>query len=236
MFEFIGELFQVILYQPILNLLVWFYVVTGSFGIAVIFLTVIIRTALLPLNAKMLKSQKELQEIQPLIVDLQKKYKDNKEKQAEEMMKIYREKNINPFASFWVLLIQLPIILALYQVIRNISTGTDFVLYSFIQNPGAIDFMFFGMDLAVPNLIFAAIVAIFQFFQIKTSQPKKKEDKKPKEDDQMAKMQNMMQKQMLFIFPIFTFFVLTQLPSALGVYWLVITLFTIIQQKIIFKN
>ena len=237
MFGFIGELFNFILYQPILNFLVWLYVVIGSFGIAVIILTAIIRGALLPLNAKALKSQKETQEIQPLMKAIQDKYKDDKQKQSEELMKLYKEKGFNPFASFGVLLIQIPIILALYQVIRNIANGSELnSLYSFVPNPGTIDFMFLGIDLAVPSIILAVIVAIFQFLQIKTSQVATKKPEEKKKDDSMSKMQDMMQKQMLIFLPLFTLFILTQLPAALGLYWLIITIFTIVQQKIIFKN
>ena len=238
MFEFIGQLFNLFLYEPILNFLLWLDIISHSFGLAVIILTVIIRFALYPLNAQALKSQKEMQEIQPLIKELQVKYKTEPQKQAEELMKLYKEKGFNPFASFWVLLIQIPVILALYYVIRNIALETDFSnnIYSFINYSGSIDPMFFGMNLSEPNIIFAIVVAIAQFFQIQTIQPKKKEGEEKKELDQMEKMQNVMQKQMLFIFPLMTFFILTQFPSALGLYWIVITIFTIVQQKIILKS
>lgn len=238
MFGFIGEIFNIVLYQPILNFLIWLYVVIGSFGFAVIALTAIIRTLMLPLNAKAIKSQKEAQEIQPLMKEIQEKYKDNKEKQATELMNLYKEKNFNPFASFWVLLLQIPIILALYQVINNTAKGDELTsLYPFVSNPGTIDFIFLGfINLAEPNIILAVVVAIFQFIQIKTMQPKEDESKKIVKEDQMAKMSKMMQKQMMIFIPIFTLFILTQLPSALGIYWLVITIFTIVQQKIILKN
>ncbi|MDD4358412.1 MAG: YidC/Oxa1 family membrane protein insertase [Candidatus Pacebacteria bacterium] len=236
MFEFIGQLFNLFLYEPILNFLLWLYIVGGSFGIAIIALTIIIRMIIYPLNAKALKSQKEMQEIQPLIKELQEKYKTDPQKQAEELIKLYKEKNFNPFASFFVLLIQVPVILALYWVIRNISLNVDFSsnIYTFINYTDSINPMFLGINLFEVNVIFAVIVAIAQFFQIWTMQPKKKDEEK--ELDQMEKMQNMMQKQMLIIFPLMTFFILTQFPSALGLYWLVITIISIIQQKIILKS
>ena len=236
MFEFIGTIFNILLYQPILNFLIWLYIVLGSFGGAVLILTIIIRLLLYPLNNKSLKSQKELQEIQPLIKEIQTKYKTDTQKQAEELMKLYKEKGFNPFAGLWYVMIQIPIILAIYYVIRNIAFGTDIAthLYPFINFSGTIEPMFLGINLSEPHTLFAIIVAIAQFFQIWTMQPKKT----PSIDttDPTEKLQQMMQKQMLIIFPLFTFFILTQLPSALGLYWLVITLFTIIQQKIILKN
>jgi YidC/Oxa1 family membrane protein insertase len=231
---FIVDLFNVVLYEPILNFLIWLYDYIGSFGVAVIILTLIIRACLIPLNAKALKSQKEMQEIQPLIKKIQKEYKDNKEKQAEEMMKIYKEKGFNPFASFWNLLIQIPIILALYQVIRNTASGVEMTaLYSFVPDPGTINFMFLGIDLANPNWILAIIVAIFQFIQINSMQPKTEESKDP---DQMEKMQKMMQTQMKFMFPVLTLIILINLPAALGIYWLIITIITTIQQKLILNK
>lgn len=236
MFEFIGTIFNILLYQPILNFLIWLYIVLGSFGGAVLILTIIIRLIIYPLNNKSLKSQKELQEIQPLIKEIQTKYKTDTQKQAEELMKLYKEKGFNPFAGLWYVMIQIPIIFAIYYVIRNIASGADITnqLYSFINFSGTIEPMFLGINLSEPHILFAIIVAIAQFFQIWTMQPKKA----PSADttDPTEKLQQMMQKQMLIIFPLFTFFILTQLPSALGLYWLVITLFTIIQQKIILKN
>ncbi|MDD4662034.1 MAG: YidC/Oxa1 family membrane protein insertase [Candidatus Pacebacteria bacterium] len=238
MFEFIGIVFNAVLYQPILNFLIWLYIVSNSFGLSILILTIIIRTLLHPLNNKSLKSQKELQEIQPLIKDLQEKYKTDTQKQAEELVKLYKEKGFNPFAGFWYMLLQIPIILALYQVINYIASGNDISskLYSFINFTGTIEPMFLNMNLSEPNIYFAIVVAIAQFLQIKTMQPKKEKEVEKKEKDQTEKMQEMMQKQMLILFPVFTFFILTQLPSALGVYWLVVTIFSIVQQKIIFKN
>lgn len=238
MFEFIGIAFNIVLYQPIFNFLIWLYLISGNFGLAILFLTLVVRTLLHPLNNKSLKSQKELQEIQPLIKELQEKYKTDNQKQAEELIKLYKEKGFNPFAGFWYMLLQIPIILALYQVINYIASNPDIQskLYSFIHFEGVVDPMFFGMNLSTPNLVFAIIVGIAQFFQIKTMQPKIEKSLEKKEKDQTEKMQEMMQKQMLILFPIFTFFILTQLPSALGIYWLVVTIFSIVQQKIIFKN
>lgn len=236
MFEFIGTIFNIVLYQPILNFLIWLYIVLGSFGGAVLILTIIIRLVLYPLNNKSLKSQKELQEIQPLIKEIQTKYKTDTQKQAEELMKLYKEKGFNPFAGLWYILIQIPLILAIYYVIRNIASGVDITnnLYPFINFSGTIEPMFLGINLSQPHTLFAIIVALAQLAQIWTMQPKKAPN--VNEMDQTERLQNMMQKQMLVIFPLLTFFVLTQLPSALGLYWLVITSFTIIQQKIILKN
>ena len=107
-------------------------------------------------------------------------------------------------------------------------------LYSFVNFSGEIQPMFLGMDLTEPHILFALIVAVFQFIQMRTMQQPKQEEKKELGDAE--KMQNMMQKQMGLILPVITFFILSKLPSAIGLYWLVATVVTIIQQKIILKK
>ena len=237
MFGFIGDLFNTFLYTPLFNILIWFYTVLQNFGLAVLLLTILIRMLLYPLNNKALKSQKEIQKIQPLIKEIQEKYKENPQKQAEELLALYKEKNFNPFASFGFMFLQIPLIIALYWSIRNIATAGYSIqehLYSFVNFSGEIQPMFLGMDLTESHMLFALIVAVFQFIQMRTMQQPKQEEKKELGDAE--KMQNMMQKQMGLILPVITFFILSKLPSAIGLYWLVATVVTIIQQKIILKK
>jgi len=88
-----------------------------NYGLAIIVFTIIVRAALLPLTLKQYKSTSKMQEIQPLINDIQKRYKDDKEKLNQELMKLYQEHNYNPMGGCFPLLIQMPIILSLYWVI-----------------------------------------------------------------------------------------------------------------------
>ena len=90
MFGFIGDLFNTFLYTPLFNILIWLYTVLQNFGLAVLLLTILIRMLLYPLNNKALKSQKEIQKIQPLIKEIQEKYKENPQKQAEELLALYK--------------------------------------------------------------------------------------------------------------------------------------------------
>jgi YidC/Oxa1 family membrane protein insertase len=115
------HLFQVIFYQPILNLVIFLYnyVTFQDLGLAIIILTIIIKALLWPLSKKSIKSQKALQEIQPKIDELKKEYKDNKQEMGQALMRLYKENKVNPFSSCLPLLIQLPFFIAVFQVFKD---------------------------------------------------------------------------------------------------------------------
>lgn len=228
------EIFNKVLFQPLFNALVLLYnfLPGNDFGIAVIALTVLIRLALYPLMAKSLKSQKVFSELQPKIKEIQQKFKDNKSKQAEEMVKLYKEAKMNPLSGFLPLLIQLPLLIALYQVFwKGLQPEAMNNLYAFIPNMGQIDPSFLGIiNLSQASMFLAVLAGTFQFIQTKTMNPKSK--KKGKTN----KMTDMMQKQMLYFFPFFTIVILLRLPAAIALYWIVTSLFSIGQQRSINKN
>lgn len=230
---FLITAFNVILYQPLLNILVllYTYVPGHDFGVAVILLTIIVKLVFYPLGVKSIKSQKALSELQPKIKEIQTKYKDDKEQQTKEIMALYKKEKINPFSGCLPILIQLPVLIALYRVFwSGLAPEQMSLLYSFVPFPGVIDSMFLGIvDLAKPNIIIAILAGIFQFIQIKKASPKTKINKKSGVSDHM-------QKQMQYFMPGFMVLILLRLPSAVGLYWLTTTLFTIIQQQIIFKK
>jgi YidC/Oxa1 family membrane protein insertase len=229
--------FNTILYQPLFNALVllYEYLPGHDFGIAVIALTVLIRFLLYPLMVQSIKSQKALSELQPKIQEIQKKYKDDKEKQAREPMGLYQKEKINPFGGCLPLLLQLPILIALYRVFwKGLQPEEMAHLYSFVPHPGVIDPTFFGIvNLAEASIGVAILAGICQFFQSKMITPK---ISKAKQKEGMAQFSGMMQKQMLYFFPIFTVFILWRLPAAIGLYWMITALFSIGQQYLIFKR
>lgn len=224
--------FTVLLYNPLFNALVllYLYIPGHDFGITVIVSTVLIRIILYPLMIKSLRSQKSLSEIQPKLQEIQEKYKNDKEAQTKEMMALYQKEKINPFGGCLPLLIQLPILIALYQVFwKGLGPDTMHHLYGFIPNPGTINPSFLGLiNLTEPSILLAVIAGIVQFFQSKTMTPQKKNIQN--KGDQTAKFSDIMQKEMLYLFPVFTVFILWRLPSALGLYWIVTGLFSIYQQ------
>ena len=149
------HLFNEFLYRPLLNLLFLIYNHTvADIGIAVIILTIVIRLVLLPIFYKSAKDQTIIQKITPRIKELQKIHKDDKEKQVSEIMKVYKEHKVNPFSGFLLLLIQLPILIALYRVfLKGFSSDVLSGLYSFVAVPQSIHTMFLGIiDLMSKNV------------------------------------------------------------------------------------
>lgn len=228
--------FNIILYQPLFNALVllYEYLPGHDFGVAVIILTILIKLLFYPLGAQAIRSQKALSELQPKIKEIQEKYKTDREKQGKAMMELYQKEKINPFSGCLPLLIQLPILIALYQVFwRGFQPEQMTYLYSFVPQPGLINPTFFGIvNLAQPSFLLAIFAGIAQFIQTKMLTPK---TPKSKSKDKTSQFSNMMQKQMLYFFPIFTAFILLKMPSAIGLYWIVTTIFSIIQQYFIIK-
>jgi len=238
MFESIINFFYIILYQPLFNALVllYNYIPGHDFGIAIIFLTLIIRILLYPTSVKAVNSQRSLQKLQPQIQETQKKYKDDKEKQAKEILNLYKKEKINPFSGLLLALIQLPILIALYRVFwGGLNPKQLASLYGFIFNPGHINPLFLHViDLSKPNIILAILAGFMQYFQTKMLLPKN--NLSTGGQSKQADISQVMQKQMVYFFPVFTIIILISLPSALGLYWTTSGLFSIIQQYLIFKK
>ncbi len=235
------------IYRPLFNLLVFFYnIIPGhDIGIAIIVLTVFVRLALYPLNGKSIKSQRQLQEIQPKIKELQQKYKDDKEKQAKKLMELYQKNKINPLSGCLPLLLQFPILIALYHVFMNgFKDESLSMLYSgYISNPGHLNAISLGfIDLSSPNTVLALVAGSLQFFQTKMlmstkETPKEKEKIEEKTaEEKMPDFAQTMNKQMLYIMPVMTFIFALQFPSGLALYWAITTAFAIIQQYLIMKK
>lgn len=224
----IGHYFNLILIYPLLNLLVFIYHYIPDIGIVIILITVLVRLLLLPSFHKQLKSQKAMTELQPKMQALKEKFKGDKEGEAKALMELYKEHNVNPLSSCLPLLIQLPILIALYQVfIRSLRTATLEGLYSFVPHPSHIDpyFLHF-LNLANKNIIMAVIAGLLQYFQSRLMLPKKPAT------DQTAKI---MQYQTLYFLPLLTIVFGIQFPAGLTLYWIITTLFGIGQQYYILR-
>jgi len=228
--------FDAILYQPLLNVLVVLYQFLGDFGFAVIALTVIIRVLLYPLAAEAIRTQKITAAIQPKMKEIQEKYKNDKEKQALMMMELWREHKFNPLSGLFFLLIQFPVLLTLYFLFQNgFKDGALDMLYGFVPNPGKINPSFLGVvDLSQSVPVFAILAGGLQFVQTKMMTPKIPPSNN-KEKSQSERFNEILQKEMLYIFPLFTVWIFWFMPSALGLYWVVTSIFSIIQQHFILK-
>ena len=158
-------LFRTILVQPLFNLLILLTVwVPGhSLGWAIIALTLLIRLVLIPSAAEAIKQQAKMRALQPKLALIQETFKDNKEELAKEMMALYKEFNVHPLGSCLPLLIQLPILLAMFSVFRSgLDTSHFSLLYKFVPHPTTINSLFFGVNLSKPNIIFAVTAGILQ--------------------------------------------------------------------------
>lgn len=227
------QIFNEVLYLPLFNALVFLYnIIPGQdLGIAIIVLTVIIRLILYPLSKKAIKSQKALTELQPQIKEIQKKHKDKAE-QAKSMMDLYRKYKINPMSGCLPVLIQLPLLIALYRVFY---TGLDPErlngLYSFVARPELLNPMFLGIiDLSERNIPLALLAGFLMFIQSKMMMSKGRS--LPGGGAKIGKLDfsSIMGHQMTYFMPLITVFIAWGLPAGLPLYWVVITLFGIIQQ------
>lgn len=246
-----SQFFNTILYEPLLNALIFIYDILPwkDLGIAIILLTLLIKLLLFYPSLKGLRAQKQLQDVQPKLEALKKEYKDDKEELGRQMMQFYKENKVNPFSSCLPMLIQLPILWALFKVFfgglgTDPSTGllmADQVqhLYGPLQatySHTAINHMFLGfVDLsATKNIVLAVITGIVQFFQAKMLQSKKAAVRSDgAKDENMAAALN---RQMLFIFPVITVIFGYQFPAGVTLYWLSSTTFTWVQQLIFMRE
>lgn len=228
------HLFTLILIQPLFNLLVFITALMPghSLGWTIVLLTILIRAALIPSVAQGLKQQQRLKKLQPELKKVQTQYKDDQEKQAQEMMALYKKYDVHPLGSCIPLLIQLPLLLALYDVFRNgLDTSHFSLLYSFVPHPSYINTVFFGIDLSKPDHLFILpiLAGVLQFVQSKMML----RDTMPTGDDATQRMLNT---QLQYLMPALTLLISFKLPAALPLYWVVTTLFAIVQQELLFRD
>jgi YidC/Oxa1 family membrane protein insertase len=220
-----------ILYKPLFNLLIFLYnsIPGHDLGVTIIMLTLIIKLLLYPLNRRAIISQKALQTIQPQVEELKEKYKDNREKLGSAMMEMYKKEKINPFSSCLPLLIQLPILIAVYQVfVHGLNNQSFDLLYPGITSPGSLSTFAFGfLDLSKSNFVLALMAGAAQFWQTKMLMAK---------NQKAGSMSSAMNKQMLYMMPIMTVFIGSRFPAGLALYWFATTFFSVLQQMWMFKK
>lgn len=254
-----NNLFNTILVIPILNILVAVYKllltfgIPGALGFSLIFLTVLIRLILYPLTISQLKNAHKLNKLKPHLDGLSKKHKNDKQRLHQEQLKLYQQEGINPAAGCLPLLIQMPILIALYNLFFRLLDSSNLALvveeinkvvyFSFLK-VNSLELSFFGLNLASkPSewqkigwwlLAVPVVTAVLQYWQTKLMSPqtqnleprtKNLENNKPEED-----MGTMMQKQMTIMMPLMIGFFAYSFPMGLSLYWNTFTLFGIIQQ------
>lgn len=230
-------LFELLLFQPIFNTFVGLYNVIPDVGIVIAIITVLLKVVTYPLTSSSLKAQKSLTELQPKMKEIKEKYKGDQQKTAQATMELYKEHKVNPFGSCVPLLVQLPIFLALYWVLRAAFDNPDFaLLYSFIPSPGSINPVSLGfINLGELSIILAALAGGAQYWQAKLMYKRRA----PKAAGDGAKDENMMalmNKQMLYFMPFFTFLISLSFPAGLALYWFLSTLLTALQHVYLFRD
>lgn len=214
-----------LLYVPFVNLLVWIINVTPghSLAVGITLLTLLIRFALLIPNRNALESQKKLQALQPEIDRLREEYKDDQAEQGKAMMELYQKNHINPLGSCLPLLIQLPIFIILYNILRaGLTDQTLSVLYPFIAKPAFINNSLFGINLTIPDrtLILPILAGGLQFIQTLATMAAGRKKGQPAMPGQT----------MFLLFPVMTFIIARQVNAGAALYWVVTTIFGIVQQ------
>jgi YidC/Oxa1 family membrane protein insertase len=229
------------LYTALGTLMAWFYDVIPSFGGAIILLTLAVRLLTFPLTAKQARAQQELQRHQPEIKRLQAKYKGDKQKLNEEMMKFYKENHVNPFGGCLPLLVQFPVLIVLYRLILDLThkppkhIPTTSSMYGALRESGG-KMVSWGMDLSqrashvtggkrVPFLILVVGVMATGYYQ-----QRQLTSRLPKESNnsQMAVMGKIM--------PVFFGFISWSIPAGVVVYFFVSNIWQIGQQAVMFRN
>lgn len=233
----LSQLWQGVFYKPIYNGLIFLTAVLPyhSLGLAIIILTLIIRTILLIPSHKAMKSQKKLQDIQPRLNKIKEKYKGDQQKIAMETMAIWKDAKVNPFGSCLPLLLQFPFLIAVFYVVKGgLNPDNTALLYTSYENFTLHDIntMFLGiLDLTKINLyVLPLLVGGMQFIQMKLSFMRKEKKKDKKEvKNEMAMANNMM----IYIMPVMIAVFTASLPAGVGLYWGTSTIYGIIQQVVI---
>ncbi len=235
-------MFQLLLTQPLYNGFIGLIsaIPGGDVGLAIIALTGIVRLCFYPVFASQIKTTMGMQAMQPELDELRTKYKNDKEKQVREMGGLYKKYNVNPLSLFLSLLIQIPILLALYYTFFHTTLpaiNTE-LLYSFIHAPSTVNIHFLGFfDLTKPNnIVLVAIVALLQFISIYISMARTKNAPTSHLSAEKIAAQKMQQNIMLYMLPGIMATVTYSTPGAVGLYFAASSLFAIMQEFVIRKQ
>ena len=232
--EFLATLWNVVVFGPMLNTVVFLYTVFGNFGVAIILFTLVVRAVMLPLTIKQLYSTKKMSDLQPRLQELQRKYPKDRPRISQETMRLYKEAGINPLGCLGPIVVQFPIWIGLYQAIIQamppdpeglISVSSH--LYPWlplVHQAIPVQSRFLWMDLGVPDALPILPVLVFVTMWVQ-----QKMTTLQSTDPQQAQTNQMMLWMMPAMFAFFTF----QFPSGLALYWVVSNLVGIVFQYFI---
>lgn len=248
------EIWNLLLFNPLLNLLIWLYQITGNFGWSIVILTIGLRVAMTPLVLPSLRASKKMQDMAPELAALKVKFKDDKTGLMTAQAALYKEKGLNPAAGCLPQVVQILVLIALFSAFNTVLQPKDNTiaenlnphLYAANKLPEdfAVSTKFFYLDVTKPDVfhvqgipfplpgLFLLLSAAVQFLSSKMMLPEaKKQEKLAKAtpeatDDIMAQTQS----QMMYMFPLMTIIFGFQFPSGLVIYWFVFSAVSMVQQ------
>lgn len=240
------QIWNTIFYQPLYNALIFLVDVLpgGSLALAIVTLTIVVKLILYPLSRRALKNQIIQKRLQPSVQKIRTRFTDKKE-QAEKLMEFYKVNKTNPFSGCLLIIVQLPIILALYQTFLRGAEVNPELLYSFVQAPQFMSTIYLGgfVDLAQASIFVAVLTGLVQLVQVRFSPAfrndnvEKEETKSLRDMDNPEEMQaalmKKVQKGMRYFVPVMITFFATLVPAAVALYWLISNLFTIVQEIVV---
>ena len=228
----ISTFFHTVFYNPIYNALIALvaFVPGGDVGVAVILVTIIIRLILLPFSLSAARTQRAMKILEPKIKELKEKHKGDKEKEALETLALYKEAQVNPFASILTVFIQIPVLLALYWVFRYepFSVINTALLYKFTPIPHAVSLEFLGLiSVAGKSLTLAICAGVTQFFQAHMALSG---TMKPSDTAKQGGFQQMMGMQLKYVFPFLIAIISYTTSGAVALYFTTTNLAGVLQE------
>lgn len=259
-------MWKLLLYQPLLNTLLFFYLILGNFGWAIVALTLIIRLVLYSITKKSLTTAQQIKDIQPELTKLKDKFKGDKQAFAQAQLELFKKHNVNPTTGCLPQIVQFVILIALYQAFNQVLRASgDPVealqpfLYGPLQNQlnSPLNLKFFYLNLTQPDLInlpftinlgivkisqlpgpFLIAAAVTQFLSSKRMMAGQKQliTQAKKTPGEQDDVMVSMQTQMIYMFPIMTLIIGLNFPSGLVVYWLTFSLLMLLTQVLVQRN
>jgi YidC/Oxa1 family membrane protein insertase len=226
------QIWDTLLYEPLINALAFLVSIVpgGDVGVAVVILTVLVKVLLFPLSQASIKSQAIMTNLAPELEKI-KKSGVSKEEQARLTFELYKTHKTNPFSGCFLVLIQLPIIFALYYVFfKGIDFNID-IMYSFIKIPEHINMLFLGIiDIGKKSLFLAVLAGISQFLQAYYMPKPSAVATDVSDTSFQANFSKSMNTQMKYVFPFIVTFFAYSISGAIALYWFTSNMFTVGQQ------
>ena len=228
-------------FDPIYNSLVFFIDVVpgGDLGIAIVCTVILVKTIILPVSLKAVRTQLAMRELEPKLSKIKEDYKDKREIQAIKTMELFKEAKVNPFSSVLLLFVQIPIVIALYFSVYSgggvkLPLINAALLYSFVPTPEVVNMVFLGfMDIAAKSLPLAFLAGITQYIHTNLSLPPAKPRDPKAEPNFKDDFARSMQLQMRYVMPVLILVVAYTISAAIALYFVISNVMAIAQEYVV---